>query len=92
MDLNHQINTLEAYISRVNAAPLHALEEIDRAEVVAHAALSGLVHHWPEKATDEILVLLSKTQLIREAERSRWIVQRRIAIVKWQRFLEASSS
>lgn len=58
---------------------------IERDQVVSHATLSGLVHHWPSKATPELLDLLGKTERIKAVERSRWAVQRRIAIAKLAR-------
>ena len=54
----------------------------DRLEIVAHAMLSALVHHWPSRTTADLSRLLSDTLEIKEIEHSRWMTQRRIAIAK----------
>lgn len=55
---------------------------VDRPEVVAHATLSALVHHWPSRASPGMVALLEATAMIKTIEHSRWAVQRRIAIAK----------
>jgi hypothetical protein len=63
---------------------------VDRKEVVAHATLSALAHHWPTQVNAGILQLLESTATIKSVERSRWVVQRRIAIAKLVRHFESS--
>jgi hypothetical protein len=63
---------------------------VDRPEVVAHALLSALTHHWPTFSDDETKELLDRTLEIKEIEHSRWITQRRIAIAKLSRHFENS--
>lgn len=58
---------------------------VDRPEIVAHALLSGLCHHWPSRANDAQRELIQSTLDIRAAENSRWLTQRRIAIAKLAR-------
>jgi hypothetical protein len=65
---------------------------IDRAQVVAHATLSAWVHHWPSRATLQQQALLQATVSIKDLEHSRWITQRRIAIGKLARLVEAVSN
>ncbi len=62
--------------------------QVDRPEIVAHAVLSGLAHHWPEKVSDQERALLEQTLEIKLVERSRWMTQRRIAIAKLARAFE----
>ena len=64
---------------------------VDRKEVVAHATLSALAHHWPSRATSQSLFILEATKEIKTAESSRWMTQRRIAIAKLQKSFESSS-
>ncbi len=59
----------------------------DRAQVVAHAVLSALVHHWPSRARPEWSELLARTARVKDSERSRWVVQRRLAIAHFARTL-----
>jgi hypothetical protein len=63
---------------------------VDRPEVVAHALLSALTHHWPTFSDDATRELLKRTVEIKEVEHSRWITQRRIAIAKLSRHFENS--
>lgn len=65
-----------------------AMVAIGREEIVAHATLSALQHHWPSLAGERIRALLVETKNIRSTENSRWMIQRRIAISKLQRVLE----
>ena len=74
LDLNSHFEILQRYCA--------ARSEIDREEVVAHATLSALVHHWPSHADETVRLLLEETWEIRSAEKSRWITQRRIAIAR----------
>lgn len=59
---------------------------VDRDQVVAHATLSALAHHWPSKADEALIRLLAATSKIKQTEHSRWSTQRRIAIAKLARF------
>ena len=74
------ISTLAQY----NAQPAGE-RTVDRAEICAHALLSALVHHWPEKSTHRLDSLLAATQEIKTFEHSRWMTQRRIAIARLSR-------
>ncbi len=74
LDLNSHFEILQRYCAARSA--------IDRVEVVAHATLSALVHHWPSQADETIRTLLEETWEIRSAEKSRWITQRRLAIAR----------
>jgi hypothetical protein len=65
---------------------------IDRPEVVAHALLSALTHHWPTFSDDGTRELLNRTLEIKEIEHSRWITQRRIAIAKLARHFENATA
>ena len=58
---------------------------IDREQVVAHALLSGWNDHWPSDVDARTRELLSSTEEIKAAERSRWMTQRRIAVAKLAR-------
>ena len=55
---------------------------VDRCQVVAHATLSALMHHWSSRLMMGDRELLKSTQIIREREPNRWMTQRRIAIAK----------
>jgi transposase len=59
---------------------------VDRSQVVAHATLSALAHHWPSRTDAGIQRLLESTARIKALEHSRWAAQRRIAIAKLARF------
>lgn len=61
---------------------------VDRKEVVAHATLSALAHHWPSRTPPEIAPLLACTSEIKIIERSRWMTQRRIAIAKLAKWFD----
>jgi hypothetical protein len=54
----------------------------DRKEVVAYATLSAFTHHWPSRSNAQLSALLEATASIKAVERSRYFVQRRIAIAK----------
>ncbi len=70
------IRILEAFLAQSDAS-------VDRPEVVAHATLSALAHHWFKQfATPQVIDLLQRSARIRAAEPSRWMTQRRIAISK----------
>ena len=70
------IQVLESFLAR-------PLAQLDRAEVVAHATLSALSHHWPNQhCTTQIMDLLHRSAQVRAQEPSRWMTQRRIAISK----------
>lgn len=86
--MQSQIDSSVEILQRYLKDPSQA---IDRKEVVAHATLSALSHHWPSKSTAQIHYLLEVTQKIKTLEHSRWAIQRRIAIAKFHRYFEASS-
>jgi hypothetical protein len=77
-------STLEAYIHN---AKERGDTSVGRKEVLAHAFLSALQHHWPSKAEASFRRLLIDSVAIREAEPSRWMTQRKIAIRKLSEFL-----
>jgi hypothetical protein len=64
---------------------------VDHPQIVAQATLSALAHHWPSRCTEQMLRLLDSTQDIKNVELSRWATQRRIAIAKIHKVLEAQS-
>ena len=77
--IEFSIKILSDYLSRKS----NGIEaSVDRDEVVAHATLSAWVHHWPSEASSDVLRLLLETSRIREAEQSRWMTQRRLALAK----------
>lgn len=88
MDMAPQIklakDTLEIFVAAKirGEAPI-----VDRPQIVAHATLSAFTQHWPDLADSDLLEVLSASIEIKETERSRWIVQRRIALVKLAREL-----
>jgi hypothetical protein len=81
------VSEIESAISVL--AQFSALEapqrSVDRREICAHALLSALVHHWPEKSTPLLERLLAATSQIKVHEHSRWMTQRRIAIARLSR-------
>ncbi len=64
---------------------------VDRDTVVAHATLAAWVHHYPSRVMPEIVDYISRFSWIREAESSRWIRQRRVALVHILNELKADS-
>lgn len=88
--MQEQIETALHCLRRFQAqADLGQSPPVDRAEVVAHATLSAWAHHWPKQASPAVLELLATSVRIKNAERSRWMVQRRIAIAKLARLWQA---
>lgn len=82
-----QIETSKRILSDFVEQTHRGLEPaVDRKEVVAFAVLSALVHHWPSRGDAEMSRLLMDASRIKEVERSRWMVQRRIAVAKWAAF------
>ena len=67
---------------------VQSAKNVDRPHIVAHALLSAYTEHWPSRADPATTKLLEQTQLIRKTELSRWIVQRRIALVRLAHFLK----
>jgi hypothetical protein len=63
----------------------------DRPEVVAHATLSAVLHHWPSRAPVGTDALLAATSVIRLREGSRWQTQRRLAIARLARLAGSSA-
>ncbi len=80
-------NARQILVRFEEAQRAHATPAIDRPEVVAHALLSALTHHWPSSSDQATRELLDRTLKIKEVERSRWITQRRIAIAKLAKHL-----
>jgi hypothetical protein len=84
--MSAQIETSKAILRRFADREAAGLApSVDRDEVVSHATLSGLAHHWPSRVSESILELLNQCSRIPQEERSRWVVQRRIAISKLAR-------
>ncbi len=65
--------------------------QLNRELVVAFSALSIFEHHYPSRATSEIRALIAKHEDIKIRERSRFVKQRRIALVHILRELNESS-
>jgi hypothetical protein len=59
--------------------------EVDREQVVAHATLSALDHHWPSRSNPEIRKAISESARIKDIEHSRWAIQRRLMIAKFSK-------
>lgn len=75
--IDESISILQNYLRARQSGSIAA---VDRKEVVAHATVSAFVAHWPTQAGDSLPVLLAATSDVPEQEKSRWMVQRRIAI------------
>jgi hypothetical protein len=83
--MSSQIESAKQVLERFLSEKAQGTACVDREQVVAHAFLSGLSAHWPSRSGSEMRELLSSTQEIKFAERSRWMTQRRIAIAKLAR-------
>jgi hypothetical protein len=84
IDLKQALSLLETFASE----PRKALES--RAAVVAYTYLHTLQHHWPSRSNAEIQELLAHFAFIKDAERSRFLKQRRILSRKIARALETA--
>ncbi|MGZ3688607.1 MAG: hypothetical protein ACXWP5_09780 [Bdellovibrionota bacterium] len=88
--MSGQIEESKEVLSRFLKSKKDGLKPgLDRPEIVAHATLSALSHHWPSKTSPEILELLAETCEIQKLEHTRWAIQRRIATAKIARSLDS---
>jgi hypothetical protein len=84
IDLKQALSLLTCFASE----PRKALES--RAAIVAYTYLHTLQHHWPSRSTPEIETLLARFDFVKDAERSRFLKQRRILSRKIARSLETA--
>lgn len=75
------VNKALLLLSLASGGPRHASREL----IVAYATIAAWAQHWPSRATEAARGFVEEFGWVREAERDRYIKQRRVALAQLSR-------